>query len=71
MKLTEENKAHIDGLSYESLLSQWRFSPAGDPWFQEETGAYWGQRMSELRNKPGGNEAHVAASKAIGWDKPT
>ena len=36
MDLTAENKAHIDGLSYEGLLSRWRFAPVGDPWFMGE-----------------------------------
>ena len=67
MELTEKNKAYIDGLSYEALLSRWRFAPVGDPWFQGETGKYWGERMSELRSQPGGNEKHVAASKSLGW----
>lgn len=67
MKLTPENKAHIDGLSYEELLSAWRFAPPGNAWFQDETGKYWGQRMSELRAQD--NDRHVAASKAIGWDR--
>ena len=67
MQLTEENKKYIDSLTYEQLLSKWRFAPFGDEWFQEETGEYWGERMSELRNQEGGQERHVAASKAIGW----
>ena len=67
MKLTPENKAHIDNLSYEGLLSRWRFAPVGDPWFQDETGEYWGKRMKELRDT-GAN--HVRASKTIGWDRP-
>jgi hypothetical protein len=67
MDLTPENKAHIDNMSYESLLSQWRNAPAGNPWFQGETGKHWGDRMAELRNKPGGNSEHVRASKSIGW----
>lgn len=66
MELTPENKAHIDGLTYEQLLGQWRFAPVGDPWFRGETGKYWGERMNELRNQPGGNDKHVAASKTIG-----
>ena len=69
MKLTPENKAHIDSLSYESLLSHWRFAPVGDPWFQDDTGDYWGVRMADLRNAPGGNDAHVTASKTIGWER--
>ena len=68
MQLTEENKKHIDSLSYSALLSQWRFATAGDPWFQGETGNYWGERMKELRAQPGGNDRHVMASKSIGWE---
>jgi hypothetical protein len=69
MDLTPKNKEHIDSLSYEELLSHWRFAPAGDPWFQGETGTYWYDRMSTLRNAPGGNDEHVSASKSIGWDR--
>ena len=65
MELTEERKAHIDGLSYEQLLSKWRFAPMGESWFQGETGKYWGDRLAEKRDAdPGGA---VAASKLIGW----
>ena len=67
MELTQENKDHIDSLSYEELLSRWRFSPAGYPWFQGDTGDYWSKRMKELREK---GADHVSASKTIGWDKP-
>ena len=64
MELTEENKKYIDNLSYEGLLSSWRFAPAGDPWFQGDTGKYWGERMAELKAKdPSGA---VAASKNLG-----
>ena len=66
MDLTPENKNKIDNMSYESLLSHWRFAAIGDPWFQGETGKYWGERMAELRNQPGGNDRHVAASKRLG-----
>ena len=69
MKLTPENKAHIDGLSYEALLSHWRFAPMGDPWFQDETGDYWSKRMAELRAQPEGHKRHVAASKSLGWSR--
>ncbi|KKN87461.1 hypothetical protein LCGC14_0259160 [marine sediment metagenome] len=65
MKLTPENKKHIDGPGQVDLLRKWRFAPSGDPWFQGETGDYWGERITELRAKsPGG---YVAASKRIGW----
>lgn len=66
MKLTEENKKTIDGQTYQSLLYHWRFAPAGDPWFQGETGKYWAERMAQLRDQ---GADHVGASKAIGWDK--
>jgi hypothetical protein len=66
MQLTEENKKYIDGLSYESLLSKWRFAPVGDKWFEGDTGTYWGDRMKEIRAKD--NAVHVAASKSIGWN---
>ena len=60
-------KAEIDSLSYEQLLSAWRFAKAGGTRFQGESGEYWGERMKELRNKPGGDEEHTRASKSIGW----
>jgi hypothetical protein len=67
MDLTEENKNHIDGLSYESLLYKWRFAPIDDPMFQGETGEYFGKRMREMRDQVGDDE-HVRASKYIGWE---
>jgi hypothetical protein len=66
MDLTPKNKAHIDSLSYEQLLSHWRFAPVGDPWFQGETGDYWKKRMSELRAQ---GADHVGASKRLGWER--
>ena len=69
MELTEANKAHIDSLGYTTLLKRWRFAPPGDPWFQGATGTYWGERMNELRGQPGGQERHVAASKALGFER--
>lgn len=65
MKLTDDNKKHIDSLSYEGLLSHWRFAAVGDPWFQGETGYYWAKRMREKKSEVG-NDAHVSASKNIG-----
>ena len=65
MGLTPENKQHIDSLDIEQLLSRWRFAAIGDPWFQGETGDYWGKRMNELRAQD--NDAYVRASKNIGW----
>ena len=66
MKLIATNKKHIDSLSYQQLLSHWRFAPIGDPWFQDETGDYWAERMSEIR-KQQGDSMHTQASKNIGW----
>lgn len=72
MTLTLENKAYIDSLSYESLLSRWHFAPVGDKWFQDDlsgkpqTGTYWGERMAELRSQ--NHEEAVRASKSVGWD---
>ena len=65
MELTEENKKHIDSLSYEQLLQKWRFAPSGDKWFTGETGKYWGERMNELKAQ---GADHVGASKRIGWE---
>ena len=65
MKLTTERKAYIDSLSYDALLSRWRFAPVGDQWFTDESGQYWSDRMAELRKQD--NLIHVAASKKIGW----
>lgn len=64
MNLTPENKKRIDSMNYETLLSGWRFAPVGSPWFQGETGDYWGKRMRELREQ---GADHVGASKKIGW----
>ena len=66
MKLTPKNKAHIDTLSYEGLLSHWRFAHVGDPWFEGETGIYWSTRMAELR---AAGADSVGASKRVGWEK--
>jgi len=62
MELTKKNKQIIDDKSYEQLLREWRNSPSGDPWFNGETGKYWGNRMNEIEP-----ENHVAISKKIGW----
>lgn len=66
MNLTPEKKQYIDSLSYEDLLSRWRFAPVGDTMLQGETGEYWGERMCELRGRPCGP---VIASKSRGWTK--
>ena len=67
--MDDEMKARIDSMTYEQLLSKWRFAPVGDPMFQGETGDYVSERMKKLRSEPGGNARHVAASKHIGWER--
>ena len=66
MELTAENKKHIDSLSYEDLLSKWRFASIGDKWMQDETGAYWAERMSLKRVQ---HPDPVGVSKRLGWKK--
>jgi len=56
----------IDEADYESLLSRWRNAPVGDPIFQGEMGDYYSKKMAEKRAEVG-NDAHVRASKSIGW----
>jgi hypothetical protein len=66
MDLTPKNKAIIDNMPYERLLSDWRFAPVGNAWFQGETGNYWSNRMKELRDA---GADHVGASKSIDREK--
>jgi len=65
VELTAERKKHIDSLSVEELLRHNRFAPAGDRWFQGDTGDYWLERLFKLRSED--NAAYVRASKNIGW----
>lgn len=66
MELTKENKKTIDSLSYEQLLSRWRFAPMGNCWLQGETGDYWSSAMNKKKKEIGQTEA-VSISKNIGW----
>lgn len=66
MGMTAEQKKWIDGKSFEELLCRWRKSPAGDPIFQDEAGAYYRKAMDRRRAETGPGAA-VAASKSIGW----
>ena len=61
MDLTQKNKEYIDSLSYESLLSKWRFAPIGDPMLQGEEGEYFAKRLKEK----GGFTPEI--SKRLGW----
>lgn len=69
MQLTLHNKAIIDAKIYEQLLHGQRYLPPGDPWFQDETGVYWLERMAKIREQAG-DAMHTAASKSVGWDGP-
>ena len=66
---TEEMIAWIDAASYEDLLRNWRFAPAGDPFFMDEVGRHYRAVMEQRRNEVG-PEAHIAASKTIGLGLP-
>ena len=67
LRISPQDKAYIDSLSYEELLRRWCNVPAGDFWFQGSRGEYWGKRMNELR---AAGADHVGASKRIGWSGP-
>ena len=65
--LVEKMKEIIDGMDYESLLRMWRNAPVGSPYFKGEVGGYYRDVMNRKR-KEIGNDAHVQASKNVGWD---
>ncbi len=65
--MDEKTKQEIDNMDYESMLRLWRHAPVGHPMFQGETSQYYSKVMAEKKEKIG-NEAHVRASKSIGWD---
>lgn len=65
IKMTPKEKNWIDNASYEQLLRKWRNAPAGDSWFQGETGKYFANVMAEKKaQNPGGA---IRASKNTGW----
>jgi hypothetical protein len=63
--MTPEQKAWIDGASYEDLLRKWRFAPAGDPMFVGDTGEYFKAVMARKRAE--NPDGAVRASQDIGW----
>jgi hypothetical protein len=65
---TEQMIQWIDNASYEQLLTKWRFSPIGDPFFVGEVGEHFKNVMAKKRNELGNDEA-AEASKRIGWEK--
>ena len=64
---TDEMKAKIDAMDYESMLRLWRNAPVGHPMFQGETGGYFAGAMKRKQQEVG-QDAHVRASKTIGWE---
>lgn len=62
----QEMREWINKASYKELLSRWRFSPSGSPWFQGELGQHY-EAVMRKRKEEVGDEQHVAISKNIGW----
>lgn len=66
MSLDIKMKKWIDEASYKELLSKWRFTTSGDPFFQGEMGKYYYKMIAKKREEVG-NSVAVAVSKKIGW----
>lgn len=64
--MTAQTRIRIDKMTYAEMLRQVRYSPAGDPMFLGETGAYFYQIFAEKRNAVS-HENRVRISKEIGW----
>jgi len=64
--MTPEQKEWIDNATYEELLREWRFAPAGAAFFQGEAGDYFFKVIAE-KKKEAGEEEHTRVSKKIGW----
>lgn len=65
--MTPEQRAWIDGASYEELLYKHRHEPTGSPWFIGETGIHFEATLLDKRAAVG-VDGHVAASKSVGWE---
>ena len=61
-----EMREWIDRQNYAALLCWWRFAPAGDQFFQGETGDHYRSAMAERRAQE--SDGGVGASKRVGWD---
>lgn len=68
-QVPECHVAEIDAMPYQDMLERARFTEVGDPIFQRETGEYF-MRVMQRKRRELGDAGHVAASKAIGWDRP-
>ena len=66
--MSPKQKEWIDNATYIQLLERWRYSPTGDLMFEGDTSQYYSETMRRKRNEVG-EEAHVAASKLIGWNE--
>lgn len=60
-----EMKRWIDNATIYDLLYKWRFSQAGEPFFQGEVGKYYTKVMAAKR--AANPEGWVRASKTMGW----
>jgi hypothetical protein len=45
--MQQEEKSQIDAMSQEEMARRWRFSKAGDPLFQGDTGEYFTKVFKE------------------------
>ena len=67
MALSEqEMKKWIDSASYEDLLTRWRFSESGNPFFQGDVGTYYIKVMAEKRRA---HKNPSAVSRWVGWNE--
>lgn len=66
--MTDTMKNTIDNMTYEEMLSRWRFAAIGDPMFSGEVGDYFTAVFAQKR-KSVSNAQHVQASKNLGWNK--
>ena len=67
--MTSEEKAQIDGMTYEDMLRRVRFDSLGSLFFNSFSvaGKYAWARWTQLcQDTP--HEERVAASKSIGWE---
>lgn len=64
--VSEKVRKEIEDMSYVEMLRLWRNAPSGHHMFAGETGVFFTAEMNRKRTRVG-HEAHVAASKKIGW----
>lgn len=68
MEVNEEQLIqNIDKMSYREMLTLWRNTPVGSPYFTGKVGAHFTNVMEEKRAAMC-HSAVVAVSKAIGWE---